>query len=51
MKKKYIKPQIKEHQICACQLMTSSPPDSPTTIERGEYLNGENGEESGGIYV
>ena len=50
MKKKYIKPQIKEHQICACQLMTGSQ-DSPTTIDRGEYLNGENGEESGGIYV
>ena len=48
MKKKYIKPQIKEHQICACQLMTSSPPDSPTTIEIGEPVNGE---ESEGIYV
>ena len=44
MKKKYIKPQIKEHQICACQLMT----DSPTTIEKGDPLKGE---ESEGIYV
>ncbi|MCQ2075616.1 MAG: hypothetical protein MJZ20_01075 [Bacteroidaceae bacterium] len=24
MKKEYIKPQIKEHQICACRLMTGS---------------------------
>ncbi len=45
MKKEYIKPQIKEYQICACQLMTGS---VPTTIEEGESLNGE---ESGGIYV
>ena len=44
MKKKYIKPQIKEHQICACRLMTGS----PTTIEKGESLKGE---ESEGIYV
>ena len=44
MKKRYIKPQIKEHQICACQLMTGS----PTTIEEGKQLNGE---KSGGIYV
>lgn len=44
MKKRYIKPQIKEHQICACQLMTGS----PTTIEEGKQLNGK---ESGGIYV
>ena len=44
MKKEYIKPQIKERQICACRLMTSS----PTTIEKGDLLNGE---ESGGIYV
>ena len=44
MKKEYIKPQIKEHQICACRLMTGS----PTTIEKGESLNGE---ESEVIYV
>ncbi|MDO4824333.1 MAG: hypothetical protein Q4A08_09230 [Bacteroidales bacterium] len=44
MKKEYIKPQIKEHPICACRLMTSS----PTTIEEGDPLNGG---ESGGIYV
>ena len=44
MKKEYIKPQIKEHQICACQLMTGS----LTTIEKGEPLDGG---ESGGIYV
>ena len=43
MKKEYIKPQIKEHQICACRLMT----DSSTTIEKGKYLNGE---ETEGIY-
>ena len=47
MKKEYIKPQIKEHQICACRLMTGSQ-DSPTTIEKGEPLYGE---ESEGIYV
>ena len=40
MKKEYIKPQIKEHQICACQLMTGS----PTTIEKGDTLYGEESE-------
>ena len=45
MKKEYIKPQIKEYQICACRLMTGS---VPTTIEKGEPLYGE---ESEGIIV
>lgn len=44
MKKEYIKPQIKEHQICACKLLTGS----PTTIEEGGPLNGG---EFSGIYV
>lgn len=42
MKKEYITPQIKEHQICACRLIMTS------TIEKGGPLNGE---ESEGIYV
>ena len=42
MKKEYIKPQIKEHQICACRLIMTS------TIEKGKPLDGG---EFGGIYV
>ena len=47
MKKEYIRPQIKERQICAHRFMTGSQ-DSPTIIEKGEYLNGK---ETEGIYV
>ena len=47
MKKEYIKPQILQHPIRARRFMTGSQ-DSPTIIEKGEYLNGK---ETEGIYV
>ena len=47
MKKKYIKPQIKEHQICACRLMAGS--DTPPSMDiDDDPISGS--EEEGIIY-
>ena len=47
MKKEYIKPQIKEHQICACRLMDGSGSETPPSM----YINDDpiSGSDSEGI--